>query len=236
MIVNKSVPRSMQKNIVPSKWVFKKKLEQDSSIRFKSRVVTKGYLQVFGVDYTESFSPVASSVSVKMCIGLVLYYEEEEWVCEVIDTETAFLEGDIEVPMYIEWPEGMMELGFISKAEKVETCAELQKGMYGNVDAALRFYKTYSKHLIEQVKMKKCRSDPCVFVMKENDKPQMVALIHVDDTMLCGKKKAIEFFKEKVKERFNIKELGQLKKHLGVWYCGNKSREERCLGRQPCLN
>jgi len=87
-----------------------------------------------------------------------------------------------------------------------------------NQDAALRFYKTYSKHVVENVNMKKCRSDPCVFVLKENEKTQMIALIHVDDTILCGKKTAINVFKEKVKERFNIKELDQLKKHLGVWY------------------
>ena len=46
----------------------------------------------------------------------------------------------------------------------------------------------------------------------------MVSFIHVDDSMLCGKQEAINLFKEKVKERFNIKELGQLKKRLGIWY------------------
>ena len=148
----------------------------------------------------------------------MLYQGEDEWVCEVIDIEAAFLEGDINEPMYIEWPEGMVELGFISERENVETCAELQKGMYGNVDAALRFYKTYSKHLIENMEMKRCRVDPCVFVMRENGKTELVAFIHVDDTLLCGKQTAIDNFKVKVKERFNIKELGRLKKHLGVWY------------------
>ena len=92
----------MKKTIVPSKWVFKKKLEQDSSIRFKSRIVSKGYMQVYGIDYKESFSPVASSSSVRMGIALTLYFEDEDWICEVIDIEAAFLEGDIEEPMYIE--------------------------------------------------------------------------------------------------------------------------------------
>jgi len=54
-MVNKSKPRNMKKTIVPSKWVFKKNLEQDSSIRFKSRIVSKGYMQVYGIDYKESF-------------------------------------------------------------------------------------------------------------------------------------------------------------------------------------
>ena len=106
----------------------------------------------------------------------------------------------------------------MSLEEFWETCAELQKGMYGNVDAALIFYKTYCNHLTKQVGMTRCRADPCVFVMKEEGKTVMVSFIHVDDSMLCGKQEAINVFKEKVKERFNIKELGQLKNHLGIWY------------------
>jgi len=96
--------------------------------------------------------------------------------------------------------------------------------MYGNVDAALRFYKTYSKHLQENVKMKKCRSDPCVLVMREEGKLVLVSFIHVDDTMLCGKKEAVHEFKIKVKEGFNIKEFGQLEKHLGTWYTWKKDQ------------
>jgi len=72
--------------------------------------------------------------------------------------------------VYVEWPEGMVELGFISWKEFEETCAELQKGMYSNVDAALRFYKIYCNHLTENIKMKKCRSDPCLFIMREEEK------------------------------------------------------------------
>ncbi|KAI2496764.1 GAG-pre-integrase domain [Fragilaria crotonensis] len=46
----------------------------------------------------------------------------------------------------------------------------------------------------------------------------LMAVVHVDDVILVGSKKAIEEFKTKLKERFNISDLGKLKKHLGVWY------------------
>ncbi len=65
-MVNKLVPQGMKKTIVKSKWVFKKKTEQDNSLRFKSRVVSKGYMQKPGVDYQESFSPVATASSIRM--------------------------------------------------------------------------------------------------------------------------------------------------------------------------
>jgi len=161
-----------------------------------------------GVDYHESFSPVATTSSIRMGIGIVLYYQEDRCVREVIDIEAAFLEGDIDVPMFIEWPEGMVEMGFMTLEEFQETCAELQKGMYGNVDAALRFYKTYCNHMMNNIDMKRCKSDPCVFVMKQDGKLVMVNFIHVDDSLLCGRQEAINLFKEKVKEQFNIKELG----------------------------
>jgi len=77
------------------------------------------------------------------------------------------LEGDTVVPMFIEWQEGMVELGFMTLQEFQETCAELEKGMYGNVDAALIFYKTYCNYLVKYVGVARCRADPCVFVMKE---------------------------------------------------------------------
>ena len=72
----------MKKTIMKSKWVFKKKTEQDNSLRYKSRVVSKGYMQKPGVDYQESFSPVATASSVRMGIGIVLYFQEDKWVCE----------------------------------------------------------------------------------------------------------------------------------------------------------
>ena len=94
--VSKDVPRQQGKLIIGTKFVFKNKLEQDNSIRRKTRLVSKGYQQIPGVDYTESFSPVAMETSVRMAIALTLHKQEEEWNCEVIDIEAAFLESTID--------------------------------------------------------------------------------------------------------------------------------------------
>ena len=77
---------------IGSKWVFKIKNESDYLLRFKSRVVSKGYMQIPGVDYTEKFSPVATPTSVRAVLGLALWYR---WPCELIDIEAAFLEGKL---------------------------------------------------------------------------------------------------------------------------------------------
>ena len=63
------------RKIIGTRWVYKRKDEQDGSVRYKGRIVSLGYMQVPGVDYTESFSPVGNDTSVRIVIGLALYHE-----------------------------------------------------------------------------------------------------------------------------------------------------------------
>jgi hypothetical protein len=79
------------KKILKVKWVFKKKDEQDGSIRYKSRIVTKGYLQIPGVDYTESFAPVATDTTIRLLLAIALFKQKEDWTVECLDIEAAFL-------------------------------------------------------------------------------------------------------------------------------------------------
>jgi hypothetical protein len=60
---------------------------------------------------------------------------------ELIDIEAALLEGEMDKATYIEWPTGMLELGFITQQEYEECCILLLKSMYGNVVAALKSFR-----------------------------------------------------------------------------------------------
>ena len=90
--------------------------------------------------------------------------------------------------------------------------------MYGNVDAALRFFIKY-KGILETIGFKQCKTDPCVFV-KRNDKGEVVILMatHVDDTLVSGRQKEIESFYREFENHLKIDRLGQVRKHLGVWW------------------
>ena len=143
------------------------------------------------------------------------------FVCEMIDIEAAFLEGDMEggKPTVIDWPDGIFKLGFIDEKDIDENCILLLKSMYGNVDAAIRFFRTYRRHLLEKMKLEQSQADPCVF-FKKNAKGMtvLIAITHVDDTLLIGTREAVDEFKKGIKERFGYTDLGRMKKHLGVWY------------------
>ena len=109
--------------------------------------MVKGYLQIPGVDFTESFAPVATDTTIRLLIGFVLH--NASWKCHMFDVEAAFLNAEMEKPMYLEWPEGMIELGFITREQARYSCIKLVKSMYGNVDAALRWMNAFTRVLIK---------------------------------------------------------------------------------------
>jgi hypothetical protein len=104
---------------IPVKWIFKIKEEQDGTLRYKSRIVLKGYVMVPGVDYTESFLPVATDTTARIAITIALHRQDGRWTIEMIDIEAAFLNAELEDdrPVFAEWPEGIVELGYITEEE-----------------------------------------------------------------------------------------------------------------------
>ena len=87
--------------MIPTKHVFKKKIELDPKtgkefVRFKDRIVTLGFMQISGVDYTKSFSPVATDTAIRILLGLTMFYKWKGWVCHSYDVEAAFLEPKVD--------------------------------------------------------------------------------------------------------------------------------------------
>jgi hypothetical protein len=144
----------------------------------------------------------------------------EGWTIEVIDIEAAFLEGTLEEWAYIEWPEGMVELGYLTKQQARPTVTQLLKSMYGNINTALIFFKEYVGHMCsKEMGVYQNLADPCVFVKRHEGRLVLLAFTHVDDTQLCGEKHQwFELFKKNIKKQFNYTALGTLKKHSGIWY------------------
>ena len=121
-IVSREEARKHGKTIIGSKWVFKKKLEPNGTKRFKSRIVSKGYMQVPGVDYTEKFAPIANNMTTRLIIVLTLLYADKRWILKSMDIEAAFLEGYNQGLQFMEWPPGSVELGFTTMDQVRETC------------------------------------------------------------------------------------------------------------------
>ena len=94
---------------------------------YKARLVAKGYRQVQGVDYDETFSPVAKLKSVRIMLAIAAYYDYE---IQQMDVKTAFLNGFLKEELYMVQPEGFVDPKGASKVCK------LQRSIYGLVQAS----------------------------------------------------------------------------------------------------
>ena len=103
------------------KWVFKKKTDMEGKVvTYKARLVAKGYRQRQGVDYDETFSPVAMTKSIRILLAIAAHYDYEIWQ---MDVKTTFLNGNLTEEVYMTQPEG-----FTSK-DSNKVC-KLQKSIY----------------------------------------------------------------------------------------------------------
>ena len=221
--INRGVWKKVSKESIPQgrkpvkcKWVLKVKTEQDHSYRYKARCVVLGYaLNPKQGDVYETFSPVASEVSVRLLEGYALY---RKWPCHMIDVQAAFLESEIAEDLWISWPEACVDLGIITEKEQLTTCAKLIKAQYGVAQAPRCWYKKLSLTL-KDLGLTRSKADPCVFFGYDESGNLNLALITVvDDTLIIGEEEAILKFKEDFKKKFTITDLGEITKHLGVWY------------------
>eukprot|EP00253_Pinus_taeda_P033280 PITA_33280 len=117
------VPRPKDKNVIGTKWVFKNKLNENGEvIRNKSRLVCKGYAQQEGIDFEETFAPVARLEAIQMFLALSSF---QNFKVFQMDVKSAFLNGDLEEEVYIEQPDG-----FILGNDPNLVC-RLKKALYG---------------------------------------------------------------------------------------------------------
>nr|GEY08901.1 hypothetical protein [Tanacetum cinerariifolium] len=133
------VPRPDGKTIIKTKWIFKNKKDESSLvIRNKARLVGVGYYQQEGIDYDETFAPVAQIEAIRLFLA---YAAHKDFTIFQMDVKTAFLNGILKEEVYVGQPPG-----FVSKRYPDHVYA-LDKALYGSIDTTL-FIKKKGKHIM----------------------------------------------------------------------------------------
>ena len=126
------VEKPSNKDVIGVKWVYKAKLNPDGSVlKKKARLVAKGYSQQPGVDFDESFSPVARHDTIRVLIALAAW---KGWLLHQLDVKSAFLNGTLKEEVYVEQPQGFVTP---DQARKVY---RLRKALYGLKQAPRCWY------------------------------------------------------------------------------------------------
>uniref|UniRef100_A0A6N2MZF3 Integrase catalytic domain-containing protein n=1 Tax=Salix viminalis TaxID=40686 RepID=A0A6N2MZF3_SALVM len=201
------VPLPKGKHAVDSRWIYKTKFNSDGSInRHKARLVAQGFTQEFGVDYKETFAPVAKMTTVRVLLSVSI---NNGWFLSQMDVKNAFLHGDLEEEVFMKLPPDR------SLSATPNLVCKLHKSIYGLKQSPRAWHAKHSGALAT-LGFSKSAADSSLYVRFKNADKLMV-LIYVDDLIISGNNvESIAQLKKTLQQLFPIKDLGALKIFLGI--------------------
>lgn len=170
------VERPEHRKVIGVKWVFRTKLNADGSInKHKARLVVKGYAQIFGVDFFDTFAPVARQDTIRMLLAIAA---QKGWKICQLDVKSAFLNGFLEEEIYVEQPEGFLVKGHEDKVYL------LKKALYGLKQAPRAWYNRIDEYL-SKLGFVKSLSESTLYI-KGDQANFIVISLYVDDLLVTG--------------------------------------------------
>lgn len=199
-------PLPSNKKALGCKWVYKIKYHSDGTIeRFKARLVNLGNHQVEGIDYNETFAPVAKMVTVRIVLAVSA---SRGWELRQMDVHNAFLHGDLQEEVFMKIPPGF-------RSSQSGMVCKLRRSLYGLKQAPRCWFAKLSSAL-KGYGFHQSYSDYSLFTLHDKG-IQLVVLVYVDDLIICGNDHgSIQSFKDYLSRCFHMKDLGKLKYFLGV--------------------
>ena len=200
---------------VKSKVVYKLKLYADGTIeKFKARIVAKGYTQIWGINFNETFSPTPAIGGVRFIICFILQHKLKR---RSGDVTGAFLESKLKETVFLEMPEGLTFKG--------QRYVRLVKSLYGLKQAGRDWNDLQNKIILSfDPKLKQSKQDPCIY-FKVEEGCTFIISVHVDDYVIgydndeyCDR--FIEHYRSHVK--FKVEEELQFILQMEIEWTGNQ--------------
>nr|GEZ17791.1 hypothetical protein [Tanacetum cinerariifolium] len=175
-------------------------------LKNKARLVVKGYRQEDGIDFEESFAPVARIEAIRIFIANAA---GKSMTIYQMDVKTTFLNGELKEEVYVSQPEGFVDPDHPTHVYR------LKKALYGLKQALRAWYDTLSRFLLDN-KFSKGAVDPTLFTWKTG-KYILLVQIYIDDIIFASTDpKACDIFSNEMSSKFQMSMMGQMSFFLGL--------------------
>ncbi|GJV97823.1 retrovirus-related pol polyprotein from transposon TNT 1-94 [Tanacetum coccineum] len=201
------VPQPKNMTVIGTKWVFRNKLDENGIVsRNKARLVAQGYNQQEGIDYDETYAPVARLESIRI---LLAYACALDFKLFQMDVKSAFLNGFINEEVYVAQPPGFIDF------EKPDHVYKLKKALYGLKQAPKAWYDRLKAFLIKH-EYKMGMVDNTLFTKKKSSN-LIIVQIYVDDIIFGSTcQDMCDDFAKIMHDEFEMSMMGELNFFLGL--------------------
>lgn len=198
------VERPEDRSVVSCKWVFSRKRNEAGKLAaYKARLVARGFTPRQGLDFHETYSPVARIATLRLMLALAV---ERDLEIHQMDVKTAFLNGKLEEDIYMHQPDGFVKGEFVCK---------LNKSPYG-LKQASRVWNERFHGFVLQNGFVRSEHDHCLYT-RGNGKNMVYLLLYVDDLILLGEDiNDIIKIKQLVSKEFEMRDMGETRNFLGI--------------------
>lgn len=192
--------------VVQCKWVLRKKYDSENKVRYRARLVAKGFSQIEGVDYTDTFSPVVRHTTLRLLFALSVQLSLD---IVHLDVTTAFLNGTLEETIFMQIPVGFSDSTHSGQVLK------LKKAIYGLKQSSRAWYKKVDECLLN-IGYVKSKIEPCLYIKSVGSSKTIVTLYVDDFFVFSNNKTETNHLKSMLGKNFVLKDLGIVKECLGM--------------------
>nr|GEU64628.1 copia protein [Tanacetum cinerariifolium] len=205
--VDQDAPSPNKVMVITLKWIYKVKLDELGGIlKNKARLVSRGYRQEEGIDFEESFAPVARLEAIRIFLA---YAAHKNMVVYHMDLKIAFLNGNLREEVYVSQPDGFVD------QDNPNHVYKLKKALYVLKQALRAWYDMLSSFLISQDFSK--RSVDLTLFIRRNDNDLLLVQIYVDDIIFAASTPELcDLFANLMCSKFKMSMMGNISFFLGL--------------------
>jgi hypothetical protein len=205
------------KRPITSKWAFRTSWEPDGTVKYRARIVARGFSQVPGTDFDDTYAPTLQFKTLLCLLGMIAHLDME---AEATDVGSAYLESKIDKVIFMVLPKDLWENG-------ERRTVRLLKALYGLKQAGELWHKLMGTHL-QLDGFTRTASDACLWTKTLPCGGKVYIMIYVDDIVIAsGEQGAVDAVKAMLDKRFKMKHQGEIVRFLGMEI--SRDRENRLI-------